>query len=177
MTDAKEVSKRFGTFKKHLNDLSRTEQTYAQFQNELSDISKGNWSGADSVVALFSAIGLSAAPLAGRGFRVSQNVIDEHRQARGWQGALQAKMQGLQTGAVITPQQLRDYAGIAASARTNQYVSTGNEMRAAGISADAALPSGNGQHIDTNTASIFLRLANGDKAKARSAAASKGWNF
>ncbi len=177
ITDPKEASKRFGAFKKNLDDLSKTEQSYAQFQNALSDISKGNWSGADSVVALFSAIGLSAAPLAGKGFRVSQNVIEEHRTARGWQGALQAKMQGLQTGAVITPQQLKDYAGIAASARTNQYVSTGNEMRSAGISADAALPSGNGQHIDPNTASIFLRLANGDKSKARQAATAKGWNF
>jgi hypothetical protein len=57
VTDAKEANKRFGTFKKNLDDLSKTEQSYQQFQQAINDINAGRWTGADSVVALFNAIG------------------------------------------------------------------------------------------------------------------------
>lgn len=177
VTEAKEASKRFGAFKKNLDSLSQTEQSYRQFQEGLAAINAGNWNGADSVVSLFNAIGLSAAPLAGRGFRVNQNVIAEHQHARGWEGELQAKLLGAQTGAIITPQQLKDYAGIAQQARMNQYISLANEMHNAGISADAALPTGNGQHIDPDTVRIFLALTGGNKDAARKAAIAKGWSF
>ena len=177
VSDVKEANKRFGTFKKNLDDLSRSEQSYTQFQQALGNIQSGNWTGADSVVSLFNAIGLSAAPLAGRGFRINQNTIQEHEHARGWEGALQARLQGVQTGAVITPQQLRDYASIAQQARANQIVSTVNEMHNAGIPADAALPTGNGQRLTPDTASIFLHLAGGDANRARQAATAKGWSF
>lgn len=173
----KESDTRFRSFKKNLDALSQSEQSYAQFQQALSDINTGNWTGADSVVALFNAIGLSAAPLAGRGFRVNENTIREHEHARGWEGALQAKLQGVSTGAVITPQQLRDYASIASQARSQQIIATANQMHAAGISADAALPTGNGRRIDADTARIFLTLANNDPNKARQAASAKGWTF
>lgn len=173
----KEADQRFRGFKKNLDDLSRTEQSYSQFQQALADIKGGNWTGADSVVALFNAIGLSAAPLQGRGFRITGNTISEHEHARGWLGALQAKLQGVSTGAVITPQQLSDYANIAGQARAQQIISTANEMHSAGISADAALPTGNGRRIDADTAKIFLTLAGNDPKKARAAATAKGWVF
>lgn len=175
VTSQKEADQRFRGFKKNLDSLSQSEQSYAQFQQALSDINAGNWTGADSVVALFNAIGLSAAPLAGRGFRVNENTIREHEHARGWEGALQAKLQGVTSGAVITPQQLKDYAGIASQARAQQIISTANEMHAAGINADAALPTGNGRRIDADTAKVFLTLAGNDPNKARQAATAKGW--
>lgn len=175
--DAKEASKRFASFKKNLDALSQTDQTYRQFQDGLAAINRGDWNGAQSVVDLFSAIGLSAAPLAGRGFRVNQNVIAEHEHARGWQGELQAKLLGAQTGAIITPQQLQQYAGIAQQARQNQYISLANEFHNAGLNADAALPTGNGQRLDPDDAKIFLALTGGNKDRARQAAIAKGWSF
>jgi hypothetical protein len=177
VTDAKEASKRFASFKKNLDSVSQTDQTYKQFQDGLDAIKRGDWNGAQSVVDLFSAIGLSAAPLAGKGFRVNQNVIHEHTAARGLLGDIQARLQGLQTGAIITPQQLQQYADIAAKARLNQYVSLANSFHNAGLPADAALPTGNGQRIDLPTAQIFLSLTGGDQNKAKQAAAAKGWTF
>ena len=177
VTEAKEANKRFGAFKKNLDALSQTEQSYKQFQEGLAAINAGNWNGADSVVSLFNAIGLSAAPLAGRGFRVNQNVIAEHQHARGWMGELQARLAGAQTGAIITPAQLLDYSRIAQQARQNQYISTVNALHNAGISGDAALPTGNGQHIDPDTVRIFLALTGGNKDAARKAAIAKGWSF
>jgi hypothetical protein len=177
VTDPKEASKRFASFKKNLDSLSQTDQSYKQFQQGLAAINNGDWNGAQSVVDLFSAIGLSAAPLAGKGFRVNQNVIAEHQHARGWEGELQAKLEGAQTGAIITPQQLQQYAGIAQQARANQYIATVNEMHNAGLPADAALPTGNGQRIDPETVRVFLALTGGNKDKARQAAIAKGWQF
>lgn len=174
----KEYNKRLNTFKKNWDDLARTEGSYQQFASTLNDLAAGKgMTGAQSVVGLFNAIGLSATPLAGRGFRITENTIKTHEQARGWGQALQAKLLNAKAGDVITPQQLRDYADIAIQARHSQYVNLANEMHNAGLSADAALPTGNGQHIDVPTARIFLALTGNDPAKARAAATAKGWQF
>jgi hypothetical protein len=176
VTDAKTANSRFNSFKKNVDALAQTEGTYQQFQSILNDLNAGkDMTGAQSVVGLFDAIGISAAPLAGRGFRVSNNVIAEHAQARGWLGALQQKLLSAKNGDVITPDQLRSYANVAIQARQSQYVNLANEMHNSGISADAALPTGNGQKIDPATASIFFRLSGGDPNKARAAAIQKGW--
>jgi hypothetical protein len=177
VTDAKEASKRYGPFKKNLDSLSQTEQTYNQFQSIANDVKAGKLTGAESVVALLSAVGISAAPLKGNGFRVSKDILNEHRNARGWEQSMQQKFLGAKDGDVITPKQILDYSNIAANARTSAYVNTYNQMRNAGISADAALPTGNGQKLDPNTAQIFLQLAGGDKNRARQAASAKGWSF
>lgn len=174
----KEYNKRLNTFKKNWDDLARTEGSYQQFASTLNDLAAGKgMTGAQSVVGLFNAIGLSATPLAGRGFRITENTIKTHEQARGWGQALQAKLLNAKAGDIITPQQLRDYADIAIQARHSQYVNLANEMHSAGLSADAALPTGNGQHIDVPTARIFLALTGNDPAKARAAATAKGWQF
>ena len=174
----KEYDKRFGTFKKNIDALAQTEGTYQQFNSILNDLNSGkDMTGAESVVGLFDAIGISATPLKGAGFRVSNNVINEHTQARGWLGALQQKLLSAKNGDTITPDQLRSYANVAIQARQSQYVNMANEMHNAGIAADAALPTGNGQKIDAPTAAIFLTLAGGDKNKARAAATSKAWSF
>lgn len=177
VTDPKEANKRFNSFKKNADDLAKTEQTYSQFNDTLNDINAGkDLSGAASVVALFNAIGLSGTALKGQGFRVNENVIKEHEQARGWLGAVQQKALNVKAGDVITPQQIRDYASIAANARRNQYVAIANEAHNAGISANPFLPTGNGQKIDPNTASIFFQLSGNDPNRARQAAAQKGWS-
>jgi len=178
MGGVKEYNKRFNSYKKNLDDLARTEASYQQFGSTLSDLASGkDMTGAQSVVALFNAIGLSATPLAGRGFRITENTIKEHQQARGWGQALQAKLLGAKDGDVITPQQLKDYATLAQQARQSAYVNLANELHSAGLSSDPALPTGNGQKIDAPTARIFLTLTNNDPNKARQAAAAKGWSF
>jgi hypothetical protein len=177
VTDAKEASKRFGAFKKNLDSLSQTEQTYNQFQSIANDVKAGKLTGAESVVALLSAVGISAAPLRGNGFRVSKDILNEHKNARGWEQSMQQKFLGAADGEILTPKQILDYSNIAANARTSQYVNLANQMRNAGLSTDPALPTGNGQRIDPNTAQIFLTLAGGDKNKARQAASTKGWLF
>ncbi len=178
ITDPKEANKRFNSFKKSADDLAKTEQTYAAFTDTLADINAGkDLTGAASVVALFNAIGLSGTALKGQGFRVNENVIREHEQARGWLGAVQQRALNVKAGDVITPQQIRDYADIAANARRNQYVAIANEAHNAGISANPFLPTGNGQKIDPATARIFFTLSNNDPNKARQAATAKGWSF
>jgi hypothetical protein len=177
VTDAKEASKRFGAFKKNLDSLSQTEQTYNQFQSIANDVKAGKLTGAESVVALLSAVGISAAPLKGNGFRVSKDILNEHKNARGWEQSMQQKFLGATDGDVITPKQILDYSNIAANARTSQYVNVANQMRNAGLSVDPALPSSNGQKIDPATAQIFMSLAGNDPQKARAAAAKKGWSF
>ncbi len=178
MGGVKEYNKRLNAYKKNFDDLARTEASYQQFSDTLNDLAAGKgMTGAQSVVGLFNAIGLSATPLAGRGFRITENTIKEHEQARGWGQALQAKLLNAKAGDVITPQQLKDYAAIAQQARQSQYVNLANEMHSAGLSADAALPTGNGQRIDPATAQIFLRLTGNDPQRARAAATAKGWQF
>lgn len=178
MGGVKEYNKKANSFKKNLDDLARTEASYQQFASTLGDLASGKgMTGAASVVGLFNAIGLSAVPLAGRGFRITENTIKEHQQARGWGQALQAKLLGAKNGDVITPQQLKDYATIAMQARQSQYVNLANELHSVGLSADPALPTGNGQKIDPATARIFLTLTGNDPNKARAAATAKGWQF
>ena len=178
MGGTKEYNKRLNPFKKNFDQLAQTEASYQQFSGTLDDLAAGkDMSGAQSVVGLFNAIGLSAVPLAGRGFRVSENVIKEHQQARGWGQALQAKLLNAKEGDVITPQQLKDYATIAQQARQSAYVNLANELHSNGLPADAALPTGNGQKIDAPTARIFFTLSGNDPNKARAAATKKGWSF
>jgi hypothetical protein len=174
----REYNRRFATFKKNADALSQTEGTYQQFRSILSDINAGkDMTGAQSVVGLFNAIGLSATPLKGSGFRVNVNTIQEHAQARGWLGALQQKLLSAKAGDVITPQQLRDYASIATQTRQTQYVNLVNETHNAGLNADFALPTGNGQPIDRETARIFAQLSGGDLTKAAAAMKAKGWTI
>jgi hypothetical protein len=165
-------------FKKDADNLAKTEGTYSMFQDVLNDINSGkNVTGAKSVVALFNAIGLSAEPLQGKGMRINQNTVAEHVNARGLGGTLYQKLLGLQNGDIITPQQIKDYASIAATARRDAYVNKINEVRDFGQDPSFLMPQGNGRALDLNTAQIFLAAANGDKESARKMAAAKGWRY
>lgn len=172
-------------FKKQADEITKMDGTFQQFQSILNDVKAGkDLTGAQSVVALFNAIGISATPLAGKGFRINNNTVEEHANARGLGQDLYQKLLKLQTGAVITPQQIADYAKIASETRVNQYVNVVNQAHAAGVNADPLLPTGNGQAIDPNTAAIFARLSGWSgtgplsdeiKAKAKKASTAKGW--
>jgi hypothetical protein len=179
----KEYNKRQGTFKKDADNLAKTEGTFNQFSDILKDINDGkDISGAKSVVALFNAIGISAEPIAGKGFRITSNIIQEHAEARGLGEELYQKLLSLKDGEVITPQQIKDYGEIALRSRHDAYVNKINEAQAQGISPDFLLPRGNGRKVDANTASIYYDTAAGNSpqeksANAQAAAKKMGWQF
>lgn len=176
--DSKTYNSRYNTFSKaYVQPLTKTDQQLAQFSNIQSDIDKnGNMTGAESVVGLFNAIGISASPLKGMGFRINNNTVEEHANARGLGQSLYQKLLGLKDGDVVTPQQLKDYSSIATQARESQYNSAIDEARRQGLPVDF-LPKGNGSQIDPSTAKMYMRGANGDPNKARSAAQQAGWGF
>jgi len=175
---AKVANQTANSFKKNADNLAQTEQTYQQFQSVLNDINSGkDITGAQSVVSLFNAIGLSAEPLKGKGFRINNNTVEEHANATGLDQKAVKSFASLQNGEVVTPQQIKDYANIALDTRKNAYITNYNEAKAMGINPSFLLPKGNGQKIDPSTASIFLHLAGGDPTKARTAAQKSGWGF
>jgi hypothetical protein len=182
----KEFNKRYDQFSqsKQNKDLQVLQGSYQQFQDIIKDIdgdpAKGippkDMTGAQSVVGLFNAIGISATPLAGKGFRINNVTVDEHAQARGITEAMKQKGLKAEVGDIITPKQLKDYAGIAKQVYENAYVNAANEQRRAMGYIDA-LPQGNGQPLDPEglTHRIYLRAANGDANKAAAAERAQGW--
>ena len=177
----KETNKVRDSFKKDADNLAKTEGTYNQFQDVLNDINAGKpVTGAASVVALFNAIGISAEPLQGKGFRINHSTVEEHANARGLGETVYQKLLKIKDGDVITPQQIKDYADIAMRSRHDAYVNKINEVRNAGVNPDFLLPRGNGRKIDSNTASIYYDSAAGGTpqekaANARKAAQLMGW--
>lgn len=179
----KETNKVRDSFKKDADNLAKTEGTFNQFQDILKDINSGkDMTGAQSVVALFNAIGISAEPLQGKGFRINHNIVEEHAEARGLGESLYQKFLKLKKGDVITPQQVKDYADIAMRSRHDAYVNKINEVRAQGVDPSFLLPRGNGRPVDANTAQIFYDSAAGNTpqekaANAKAAAQATGWKF
>jgi hypothetical protein len=179
----KETNKRMDAFKKDADELAKTEGTFNQFSDVLRDINAGkDMTGAQSVVALFNAIGISATPLKGMGMRINSNTVEEHENARGLGESAYQKFLKIKKGDVITPQQVKDYAEIAMRSRHDAYVNKINEARGQGIDPAFLLPRGNGRKIDTNTAQIFYDSAAGNSpqekaANAKKAAQATGWNF
>jgi hypothetical protein len=134
------------SFKTDADSLAKTEGTFQQFESVLSDINAGkDVTGAQSVIALFNAIGLSATPLKGMGFKINNSTVAEHVDARGVGQQLYQKLLGLKNGDVITPQQIEDYAQLALQARHDAYVNKINEYRSYGGNAVDLLPAGNGK--------------------------------
>lgn len=148
-----------------------------QFKQITGAVDKtGNLTGAQSVVGLFNAIGISATPLKGMGFRINSNTVSEHEEARGLGQSLYQKFLGLKAGDVVTPQQLKDYGVLASQTRENTYNSAIDEARRQGMPVDF-LPRGNNEVIDPSTARMYLRAANGDRNKAAEAAQKSGWRL
>lgn len=160
-------------------NLQTAIQTQRQFAGIIDQMEKGNYSGAASIVGLFDAIGISATPLKGGGFRMNQDVINEHIHARGLDQGTLAALLKLKKGDIITPQQLKDYAGIASGVvrdGTQQAVETAHAL---GLNADFLLPhpSAQGTQLDPIDANMFLGATSGNKDKARALAQSLGWSF
>ena len=173
----KEFNKRYDDFSKSkmYQNLQTLQGSYQQFQAAINDLNSGkDLTGAQSVVGLFNAIGISATPLAGKGFRINSNTIDEHVGARGIDQAAYQKLLKLKDGDIITPQQLRDYASIATQVYGDAYVNTANEEKRQ-INYVDVLPQGNNTQIDPVTAHIYLRVAGNDPTKALAAARANGW--
>jgi len=173
----KEYNKRYDSFSnsKQRKDLTTLQGSYEQFRDAVQKIDSGqDLTGADSVVGLFNAIGISATPLAGKGFRINENTIKEHANARGIGQAGYQKLLSLKNGDVITPQQLKDYANIAKQVYFNSYIEGANEQRRQ-LNYIDVLPQGNNQTIDPVTAQMYLRISGGDPVKARQAAQKSGW--
>jgi hypothetical protein len=174
---SKEFNKRYDAFNNSQQNktLQTLEGSYQQFQDTVKQIQDGKGiTGADSVVGLFNAIGISATPLAGKGFRINSNTIQEHATARGVDQASYQKLLKLKDGDVITPQQVLDYANIATQAYHNAYVNAANEqLRTLGYT--DVLPRGNNQPIDPVTHSMYLRIAGNDPQKAAAAEQKQGW--
>jgi hypothetical protein len=177
--DNKEYLKRVDSFtkSKEFTTLQSILGSRQQFNDILNDMANGKYTGADSVAGLFDAIGISVSPMQGKGMRINKDVINEHIDARGLDQTVVAKLGKLTAGTILSPQQLKDYAGIADGAYVHGYVNAVNDAHAQGIKADAILPKGNGQQIDPATAKVFFTLSNGNPAKARSMADSNGWKF
>jgi hypothetical protein len=180
--DAKEYNMRARSFKSNADQLRKLEESYDMFRDAAADARAAlnggpDITGAKSVTALFNAIGLSAAPLKGAGFRINNNTVEEHATARSLGEGVYQKLLRLRAGDVITPQQILDYTSVAEGARRSSYRSTINEARGQGLKADFLLPRGNGRSLDPNTQQIFMDAANGDAAKASSAAKQFGWRF
>lgn len=174
----KEYNKRLDSFKKNVDQVAQTEGTYQQFNDVLNDINAGkDMTGAESVVALFNAIGISVEPLRGKGMRIQQSVVQDHQNARSFGQDLYQKWLSLKKGDIITPQQVRDYASIASNVRTNEYTNLINQMHADGVSADPVIKmvQGNGKKADDGTIKIFLQAVNGNGQKAAELLHQQGW--
>ena len=147
------------------------------FQRGLQAIDRGEFNGAQSVVDLFDAVGISSTPLAGRGFRINAVTVSEHEKARGLGQSFYQKILALKEGDIITPDQVKNYASIASDTYVDAHVRAVSDARAQGLNPDFLVPRGNGDKIDHTNARVFLKLAGGDKDKARSAATKMGWTF
>ncbi len=177
----KETNKIRDSYKKDADSLAQTEGTYNQFQSVLNDINAGKEiTGAQSIIALFNAIGISAEPLKGKGFRINNNTVQEHVDRLGLEPKAVRGFERLKNGEIISSQQIKDYASIAMNARRDAYVNKINEARAAGIDPSFLLPRGNGKPLDVNTGQIFYDAASGATPQEKSANALKalkqmGW--
>lgn len=180
--DPKQYGMTLRQYKPNRDALAKTEQSYAMFLDAASAARKAinggpDMSGAQSVVTLFNAIGLSATPLKGMGFRINNNTVSEHANARSLGQGLYQKLLSVKAGDVITPQQVLDYTKIAGQARLEAYRSAISDARNVGLKADNFMPHGFGKPLDANTQQIFLSAANGDAKVAARAAKLYGWVF
>lgn len=167
--------------KDYVKDANQLEQSYKQMGQILDRARAGNMTGADSVVGLFNAIGISSAPLKGRGFRINRDIVGEHAGARNIYQTMAANLSALTpngSGEVVTPKQLQDYATIMNQARHDMYVTMAQEADRQGLAKDF-LPRATqqGQPVDLSTAKIFLDSYAGNVQNARAALGKFGWTI
>lgn len=154
-----------------LNVLQKTAQEFKRIDEN------PNQTGAEKVTALLSAIGISGDPLKGKGFRISNSVIEEHAQARNiWETGIQKLNRIFGSGGPITSQQLSDYRSVAEGVVHDAFVTAGQEARRQGLAVDF-LPRATAQNqlVDPLTAKIYLDVANGNKQAAYKALQAAGY--
>jgi hypothetical protein len=178
--DRKEYVKRVDTYTKdYSKDLNQLDAARSQLTDIITNAEKTKkLPGADAVVGIFDAIGISSAPLKGRGFKISNTVIGEHVEGtrNAWQN-LALKLSRLSpagTGQVVSLNQLKDYERIMDAARHDAYLGAANDAVNRGIGVQS-VPRGNGKAIDANTMDIFLTMAQGDAKVASTIARQYGW--
>ena len=178
--DRKEYLKRVDAYTKdYSKDLNQLDAARSQLSNIITNAEKTKkLPGADAVVGIFDAIGISSAPLKGRGFRINSQVVSEHVEGtrNAWQSmALKlSRLTPTGTGQIVSLEQLKDYERIMNQARLDAYVGAANDAVNRGIGIQFA-PRGNGAPIDANTRRIFLRLAKNDPNLASAIAKQYGW--
>jgi hypothetical protein len=165
--------------KDYSKDLNQLDQARAQLSGIIQNAEEtGKLPGADAVVGIFDAIGLSSAPLKGRGFRINQQIIGEHVTGtrNAWQGmALRlARLTPTGTGQIVQLQQLKDYERIMDQARHDAYIGAANDAVNRGIGVQL-VPRGNGAPADGNTIDIFLTMAKGNPQLAAEMLKKYGW--
>lgn len=158
---------------KNLQQVQGSKQLFDSIVND-PKFQKGDLSGAQSVVGLFAAIGISVTPMQGKGMRINKDVILSHEQARGLDQATLQKLNSLKNGQVITPQQLKDYSGIADAVYAQAYINANDALKQRGLPQNL-IPEGHNKPIDSANWQIFLTLSNGDSGKATSIAKKHGW--
>ena len=177
--DKAEYNKRVDSFSKDYGkDLNQLDQAGSQLQGIIANAEKtGKLPGAASVVGLFDAIGISSAPLKGRGFRINNEIVGEHTGARNVWQTMATKLQKVApegTGQVVTLQQLKDYNSILQQARHDAYLGAADQSRQAGIGV-RVVPQGHNTPADAQTVKLFLDMAGGNPQKATKALQASGW--
>jgi hypothetical protein len=178
--DKKEYVKRVDTYQKDYNkDLGQLDKAYDQLTDIINNAERtGKLPGADAVVGIFDAIGLSSEPLKGRGFRINSQVVGEHVEGtrNAWTdlGLKLSRLTPDGTGQIVSLQQLKDYQRVMDSARHDAYIGAGNAALTQGIGVQS-VPRGHNTPLDSNTMDIFLTMANGDPTKAAAVAKQYGW--
>jgi hypothetical protein len=175
-----EYSKRVDSYDKdYSKDLNQLDQARSQLSGIIHNAEQtGRLPGADAVVGIFDAVGISSTPLKGRGFRINQSIIGEHVEGtrNAWTGmALRlARLTPEGTGQIVSLQQLKDYERIMDAARHDAYVGAADDAVDRGIGVQF-VPRGNGRPIDANTMDIFMTLAKGNPQLAAAQAKQYGW--
>lgn len=167
--------------KDYVKDANSLGQSASQLARIIADAKAhgGKLDGPGALVGVFDAVGISSAPLKGRGLRIGEKVIGSHiTETRNiWDGMAVnlAKATPNGTGAVVSLAQLQGYARIIQDAQHDMYVTMAQEAERQGLPKDF-LPKGNGAPIDAGTMKIFFDSYGGDANTAAQAAAKFGWS-
>jgi hypothetical protein len=173
--DRKELDASQKSFNKDfVTPLTVLQKTTMEFQR-IND--NPNQTGAEKVTALLNAVGISGDPLKGKGFRISNDIINEHAQARNvWESGVQKLNRIAGSGGPITSQQIKDYTSVAEGVVHDAYVTAAQEARRQGLPVDF-LPKATSQNQvpDKLTAKIYLDSASGNVDAAHKALLAAGY--
>lgn len=154
-----------------LNVLQKTTMEFDRINNN------PNQTGAEKVTALLNAVGISGDPLKGKGFRISNDIINEHAEARNiWESGVQKLNKIAGTGGPITSQQIKDYTNVAEGVVHDAYVTAAQEARRQGLPVNfLPKPISQNQKANDLTLRIYADSAGGNVEAAHKALTAAGW--